>query len=82
VEASLPAQPGGAFRDSTAGSAALGKGQAHRIGGIRTKKETVTKALEDFIRTRRKRETVKLFGTVDFRKGWGYRKDRRGARAP
>ncbi len=51
--------------------------RARRIGKLRTKKETVTQALVEFIQRRRQRRILKAFGTIDFRKGWDYKKDRR-----
>lgn len=40
--------------------------KAKRIGGFRTKKDTVNQALSEFVRRREQREIVDLFGTVDF----------------
>ncbi|MDH4083759.1 MAG: type II toxin-antitoxin system VapB family antitoxin [Nitrospira sp.] len=51
--------------------------KARRIGKLRTKKETVTVALEEFIQRRRQREMLKSLGTFEFRKGWDHKKDRR-----
>jgi len=51
--------------------------RARRIGKLRTKKETVTQALTEFIQRRRQRDILKAVGTVEFRKGWDYKKDRR-----
>ena len=51
--------------------------KARRIGKLRTKKETVTVALEEFIQRRRQRRLLKSLGTFDFRKDWDYKKDRR-----
>jgi Arc/MetJ family transcription regulator len=51
--------------------------RARRIGKLRTKKETVTQALTEFIQRRRQREILKAFGTIDFRKDWDYKTDRR-----
>jgi len=50
---------------------------ARRVGKLRTKKETVTQALTEFIQRRRQREILKSLGTIEFRKGWDYKKDRR-----
>ena len=50
--------------------------RARRIGNLRTKKETVTQALTEFIQRRRQREILKALGTIEFRKGWDYKKDR------
>lgn len=51
--------------------------RAHRVGKLRTKKETVTQALTEFIQRRRQRKILKALGTIEFRKGWDYKKDRR-----
>jgi Arc/MetJ family transcription regulator len=51
--------------------------RARRVGKLRTKKETVTQALTEFIQRRRQREILKSLGTIEFRKGWEYKKDRR-----
>jgi Arc/MetJ family transcription regulator len=51
--------------------------RARLVGKLRTKKETVSQALTEFIQCRRQREILKALGTIEFRKGWGYKKDRR-----
>lgn len=51
--------------------------KARLIGKLRTKKETVTVALEEFIQRRRQRQLLKSLGTFDFRKDWDPKKDRR-----
>lgn len=48
-----------------------------RVGGRRTKRETVNEALAEYIQRRKRRHFVKLFGTIDFREGWDYKKARR-----
>lgn len=53
--------------------------EAVRVGGRRTKRETVNEALAEYIQRRRRRQFVKLFGTVEFREGWDYKKARRRA---
>ena len=50
--------------------------RARRIGKLRTKKETVTQALTEFIQRRRQRDILKALGTIEFREGWNYKKDR------
>ncbi len=52
--------------------------EALRVGRFRTKKETVTKALEEFIERRRQRRILKAFGTFRFRDDWDYKRDRVG----
>ncbi len=52
--------------------------KAVKAGGLRTKKDTVTKALEEFIQRRQQRKILRAFGTFEFRKDWDYKADRRG----
>jgi Arc/MetJ family transcription regulator len=51
--------------------------KAKRAGKFRTKKETVTVALEELIAARNQRKILKAIGTFDFRPDWDYKKDRR-----
>ena len=51
--------------------------EAQRIGGHRTKKATVTEALEEYIRHRKQAKILQLFGTVDFDPKYDYKKQRR-----
>jgi Arc/MetJ family transcription regulator len=51
--------------------------EALRLGRRRTKRETVNEALEEYIHRRKRRKFVALFGTVDFRSSWDYKKARR-----
>jgi len=52
---------------------------ALRIGGMRTKKDTVTLALEEFIQRRRAEEVISLFGKVEYDKEYDYKKLRKRA---
>jgi Arc/MetJ family transcription regulator len=51
--------------------------EALKVGGRRTKRETVNEALAEYIQRRKRGRFVKLFGTVDFRPDWDYKKARR-----
>ena len=51
--------------------------EALRIGGRRTKKDTVNEALTEYIRRRKQGEVVELFGTIDFDPAHDYKKQRR-----
>ena len=51
--------------------------EALRVGGRRTKRETVNEALAEYIRRRRRRHFAKLFGTIEFREDWDYEAGRR-----
>ncbi len=51
--------------------------QAVHVSAFKTKKEAVTVALKEFIERRRQRRILAAMGTVRFRKGWDYKKDRK-----
>ena len=53
--------------------------EARRIGGRKTKRATVTEALEEYIRRRRQAQVVELFGSVDFDPAYDYKRQRRRA---
>jgi Arc/MetJ family transcription regulator len=44
--------------------------RAFKVGGLKTRKETVEVALAEFIQRRRQKELLKLIGTIDFRDDW------------
>lgn len=52
--------------------------RALKVGKFRTKKETVTKALEEFIQRRRQGAILKAVGAFQFRADWDYKQDRLG----
>jgi Arc/MetJ family transcription regulator len=51
--------------------------EALKLGGRRSKRETVNEALAEYVQRRKRRGFVKLFGTVDFRPEWDYKQARR-----
>jgi len=51
--------------------------QALRIGGHKTKKATVTEALEEYIRRRKQLKLTQLFGTIDYYPDYDYKKHRK-----
>ena len=51
--------------------------EALRIGGRRTKKETVTEALVEYIQRRKQSRVKKLFGTVEYDPAYDYKAQRR-----
>jgi Arc/MetJ family transcription regulator len=51
--------------------------EARRIGGHRTKKATVTEALNEYIARRRQRKIVGLFGQIDMDPEYDYEEQRR-----
>jgi len=52
-------------------------GKALRAGGRRTKRETVTEALEEYIRHREQLKAIDLFGKIDFDPKYDHKKGRR-----
>jgi len=51
--------------------------KARRVGGHRTKKATVTEALEEYIRRRQRLRILDLVGTIDFDPKYDYKAARR-----
>lgn len=50
--------------------------EAQEIGGHRTKKATVTEALEEYIRRRKQLEILKLFGEIEYDPDYDYKAGR------
>ncbi len=50
--------------------------EAQKIGGFKTKKDTVNTALLEFIQRHKQLELVKLFGTVDYDSKYNYKNKR------
>jgi Arc/MetJ family transcription regulator len=50
--------------------------EAHKVGGYKTKKATVTQALQEFIQRRKQMRIIELFGKIDFDPDWDPRKIR------
>jgi Arc/MetJ family transcription regulator len=51
--------------------------EAQKIGGHRTKKATVTEALQEYIQHRKQAKILELFGTVELDPKYDYKKQRR-----
>ncbi len=51
--------------------------EALKVGGHRTKKDTVNEALREYIQRRRQAKVVELFGTIDIDPAYDYKKQRR-----
>ena len=50
--------------------------KAMKLGGSRTKKEAVNKALEEFVQRREQLRVLDLFGTVDYDPDYDYKTQR------
>ena len=51
--------------------------KALKVGGKRTKKDTVNEALEEYVLRRKRKKVVKAFGTVDYYENYKPKKYRR-----
>ncbi|OHD68720.1 MAG: antitoxin [Spirochaetes bacterium RBG_16_49_21] len=51
--------------------------QAKKISGLKTKKDTVTLALKEFISRRKQEEIIDLFGTIEYNSDYNYKKLRK-----
>jgi Arc/MetJ family transcription regulator len=54
--------------------------EARKTGNHKTKKEAVTRALEEYIRHHRQMRILEAFGTVDFDPSYDYKAERRRKR--
>ena len=54
--------------------------KARRIGGHRTKKATVTEALEEYIQYRKRLRAIEAFGSIDFDPAFDHKRERRRRR--
>ena len=53
--------------------------EAVRVGGQRTKKDTVTQALLEYVQRRKQAQILDLFGKVDLDPKYNYKQQRRRA---
>jgi Arc/MetJ family transcription regulator len=54
--------------------------EARKSGGHRTKKEAVTKALQEYVRRQKQQRVLSSFGTVDFDPSYDYKAERKRKR--
>jgi Arc/MetJ family transcription regulator len=54
--------------------------EARKSGGHKTKKEAVTKALQEYVRRHKQLRILKSFGTVDFDPTYDYKAERKRKR--
>lgn len=53
---------------------------ARKVGRHKTKRETVTAALEEYIQRRKQQEILALFGKIDYEPGYDYKRERKAKR--
>jgi Arc/MetJ family transcription regulator len=51
--------------------------EAQKMGGHRTKKATVTEALEEYIRRRKQLQILELFGKIEYNPDYDYKAGRK-----
>ncbi len=51
--------------------------KAMKLGGTKTKKDTVNAALVEYVQRREQAAITKLFGTIDFDKSYNYKEQRK-----
>lgn len=51
--------------------------EAQRVGGHRTKRDTVNAALAEYVQRREQARIIEVFGTVDFDPTYDYKKQRK-----
>lgn len=51
--------------------------EAQKLGRHRTKRETVTAALDEYVQRRKQQRILSLFGTIDFNGTYDYKRERR-----
>ncbi|MFZ0333780.1 MAG: type II toxin-antitoxin system VapB family antitoxin [Candidatus Acidiferrales bacterium] len=54
--------------------------EAQKVGRHRTKRETVTAALEEYIGHRKQQEILSLFGKIDYERDYDYKRERKAKR--
>ena len=50
--------------------------EAQKLGRHRTKKETVTAALDEYIKRRKQQNILPLFGTIEYDDSYDYKQER------
>jgi len=54
--------------------------EAQKVGGHRTKRETVTAALEEYVKRHKQQEILSLFGEIEYEPGYDYKNERKAKR--
>lgn len=54
--------------------------EAQKLGHHRTKKETVNAPLDEYIKRRKQQKILSLFGKIDYRDDYEYKRERKSKR--
>lgn len=54
--------------------------EAQQIGRHRTKRETVTAALQEYVKRRKQQEIISLFGKIEFDPAYDHKRERKARR--
>jgi hypothetical protein len=54
--------------------------EAQKLGQHRTKRETVNAALDEYIRRRKQRQILSLFGKIEYQPDYDYKRERKAKR--
>jgi len=54
--------------------------EAQKLGHHRTKKETVTAALDEYIKRRKQQRVLSLFGTIEYGETYDHKRERSSKR--
>jgi hypothetical protein len=55
--------------------------EAQKVGGHRTKRETVNAALQEYILFRKQQKILSIFGTIDYEPDYDYKRERKVKRS-
>ena len=51
--------------------------EAFSLSQVKTKKDLIQEALQEYIRLKKRKDLTELAGTIEFRKGYDYKKARK-----
>ena len=54
--------------------------EARKVGNHKTKKEAVTRALQEYVQRHNQAKIIELFGTIDYDPAYDYKAERRRKR--
>lgn len=55
--------------------------EAQKVGQHKTKRETVTAALKEYVERRKQKKILSIFGTLDYNPNYDYKRERSSKRS-